>query len=241
MKKNETEKLHVVLTGDFIKSSIFSLNEIEASMSELNSTVRNFKKQYQAVVGEPSIFRGDSWQILVSKPSLALRLVLLIRANLRSKKLADTRISLGFGSASKIHNENISMSQGEAFILSGYGLDEMSSNYDLDGYLPPSSQEFEEWFRLTMFFCSEIVRAWTRRQSEIVGLALVNKDSTHKELSRLLVPQIKQQTISNSLKGANWNVLNECLKVFEKTKWELQIKKLTDKNDCNQKNSQNSM
>jgi len=242
MKKNETKKLYAVLTGDFIKSSSFSLNEIDASMAELNSTVKKFKEQYQdAIVGEPSIFRGDSWQILVSKPSLSLRLVLLIRANLRSKKFADTRISIGFGSVSKINNENISMSQGQAFILSGYGLDEMSSNYDLDFHITPSYQEFEDWFRLSVFFCSETIRAWTRRQSEIVGLALVNKDQTHKQLSKLLRPQISQQTISNSLKGANWNVINEYLRIFEGTVWESKIKKLTNENDCYQKNNQNSM
>lgn len=244
MNENEREKIYAVLTGDFIKSSIFSLSEIDASMTELNSTVRNFKEQYQnVIVGEPSIFRGDSWQVLVSKPSLALRLVFQIRANLRSKKFADTRVSIGIGSVTKINNENISMSQGQAFKLSGHGLDEMSSNYDLDGHLPSSHLEFEVWFRLTMFFCSEIVRAWTRRQSEIVGLALVNKDQTHKELSKLLFPAIKQQTVSNSLKGANWNVINECLKVFEKTNWDsqIQIRKLTNENDCNQKNSRNSM
>lgn len=242
MNKKETKKLYAVLTGDFIKSSSFSPNEIDASMTELYSTVKIFKEQYQdAIVGEPSIFRGDSWQILVSKPSLSLRLVLLTRANLRSKKLADTRISIGFGSVSQINHENISMSQGQAFKLSGLGLDEMSSNYDLDFHLTSSYQQLQDWLRLTVYFCSETIRAWTRRQSEIVGLALVNKDRTHKQLSKLLIPQISQQTISTSLRGANWNVINECLKVFEGTVWESKTKSLTIENDCNQKNSQNSM
>src|SRR5690606_18325316 len=76
----------------------------------------------RTVVGMPDVFRGDSWQWCLQRPSLAFTAAVFLRAGLKSHDV-DTRIGIGIGSVAVLHEEKISESTGPAFIASGEVLD----------------------------------------------------------------------------------------------------------------------
>jgi hypothetical protein len=204
-----------------INSTSLSTQQIKQSWDALEGAIADFSDVHGSVIiGSPDFYRGDSWQILIDTPALSLRLALLIRARLRSELETDTRISIGMGSVETIHEKSISMSQGEAFTLSGHSLDTMTAYFDLTGQLPDEAGHMNDWFRTLLYLCSEFVQSWTRRQAEIVSLALLLKPPKHANIAKSLTPPVAKQTVTDSLKGAHWRALQEALKLFEATDWQ---------------------
>ncbi len=118
--------MYAVLTGDIVGSSKMSDELREQTFSRIRQQLEFIQQGKTAF--PLSIYRGDSWQILLDDPKDALRLTLLIRTallmgNYDGKDRADTRVSIGIGSVDKIDPEDISLSYGEAFTLSGHGLE----------------------------------------------------------------------------------------------------------------------
>ena len=204
-----------------IDSTSLSTLKINESWDVLKRTLTDFSNTHGSVIiGSPDFYRGDSWQILTDRPALSLRLALLIRARLRSEMETDTRISIGMGPVETIHDTSISMSQGAAFTLSGQSLDTMTGYFDLTGRLPDGTGYLNEWFRTVLYLCSEFVQSWTRRQAEIVSLALLLRPPKHADIAKSLTPPVAKQTVTDSLKGAHWRALQEALKLFEATDWQ---------------------
>ena len=96
------------------------------------------------VKGKPEFFRGDAWQLLLTDPAMAMRVGILLRASLLAGGLADSRIAIGLGEVEQISSERVSLSTGQAFILAGKALDNMT-RYSRPGVrlklcVPPSIQ-----------------------------------------------------------------------------------------------------
>ncbi len=218
--KSSSDPLYAVLTGDIINSSALSGEKIKSCWEVISQTQKGFIEHYgPVIIGSPDFYRGDSWQILIDQPALSLRFALLLRARLKSEIETDTRIAIGIGSVETIHPQNISMSQGEAFTLSGQSLDDISGYFNLTGQLPDKARPMAEWFQVILYLCSEFVQSWTRRQAEIVSVALLLEPPKHAEIAKSLSPPVAKQTVTDSLKGAHWRALWEVLRVFETTIW----------------------
>lgn len=223
--ENANVTVYAVLTGDMIKSTSLSTDKIRQSWDVIERTLADFCDAHgPVIVGSPGFFRGDSWQVLTNKPALCLRLALLIRARLRSELETDTRISIGMGSVETIDPQSISMSQGEAFTLSGQALDNISTYFDFTGQFPKNAGQIREWGPVLLNLCSEFVQSWTRRQAEIVTLALLLDPPKHADIAQALNPPVVKQTVTDSLKGAHWRALQEALKLFEATDWQSLVK-----------------
>ena len=82
--KIEAGKLYAVITGDIVDSSKLppkKRQQLHKVMKEGSNALRKaFKKDVPMNV---DIFRGDSWQMLVSDPSKSLRLGLFYRAYIK--------------------------------------------------------------------------------------------------------------------------------------------------------------
>ena len=124
------KKIYAVITGDVINSS-----RIEGDYTKVLLAISKDILKYQDPRFIFELYRGDSFQALISEPEKALLMSFIIRSGLRrntsSKKLEsiwDARISIGFG---KIKNQSIDSTSkigsldGEAFVLSGRTLDAM--------------------------------------------------------------------------------------------------------------------
>lgn len=209
-----------VLTGDIIGSTHLSAQQMSQTRATLEKRVRDFRpRPARTVCGVPEFFRGDSWQLLVKEPRWALRVALLIRASLVADIEVRTRVSIALGGADAIDAKRISLSTGEAFTLSGRALDAITGYFDLTGALPDRAGALAPWFPAILHLCSGLVRPWTRRQAEIVSLALLPDNPTHEWIAKSLRPQIAKQTVSESLAGAGWRPLLEAIRAFEETDW----------------------
>lgn len=216
----QQNKLYAVLTGDIIASTDLPRTQMEKTRNTLLESAYSFCEAKQCpLVGEPEFFRGDSWQLLMAEPSFALALALYLRATLRSTTSSDTRISIGIGSVHDINAHRTTLSNGEAFILSGRALDEMTGYFDLTGAVPERMGELTRWFPVTLHLCSDLVRAWTRRQSELVAAALILDNPTHEGIGKYLRPKVVKQSVTDILRSANWRAIQEPLRAFEETSW----------------------
>lgn len=100
MKNN---KIYAVITGDLVGSSRF---KIDKQREEVLSNLKDSFKKIESpdIIASPfAIFRGDSFQGIISHPEEALKLAIILRANLLSKFKGkkvrlDARIAIGLGS-----------------------------------------------------------------------------------------------------------------------------------------------
>jgi len=207
---------HAVLTGDIVKSRNLSPEELETVREVIRGAVRVAEGWNPGLVfGEVEFFRGDAWQMLLTDPSRALRTAVLIRAHLRARKLADSRISIGIGPIADIHPDRVSLSTGEAFHLSGHALDKMTLYWRMTVALPKESGPLAEWLPIVAHLCDTLIREWTPRQAEIVGMALDPAELRHEEIAERVTPPITRQAVTGVLDIANWIPLDEAIQAFE--------------------------
>lgn len=209
-----------VLTGDIIGSARLPAGRLGDTRRLLLEAARRFRAAWpQALVGAPEFFRGDAWQLVMKQPARALRIALFIRALLSAETEVETRVSIGIGCVDSINRPHVSLSTGEAFTLSGHALDEITGYFDLTGALPERAGAMARWFPATVHLCSGLARLWTRRQAEIVSVALSRDNATHEQIAKSLRPRVSKQTVTESLAGAGWRSLLEAIRACEETDW----------------------
>ncbi|NVZ25909.1 hypothetical protein HX881_10175 [Pseudomonas gingeri] len=110
--------IKAVLTGDLIHSQ--AADSTQAYIDGLKAVLDELRKHYDFQV---EIFRGDGFQLVPVSPEQAFHCALALRAGLIAKSPPgerwDARIAVGVGSA------NSNPGYGEAYVLSGQGLDSM--------------------------------------------------------------------------------------------------------------------
>ena len=213
--------MFAVLTGDIVGSRQVPARQLERTRRLVAAGAALFRRrQPRALCGVPEAFRGDAWQLLLREPRWALRVALLMRALLLARNDVTTRIAIGVGEVEVVNRRRISLSTGEAFVLSGHALDHITGYFDLTGALPERAAPLAGWFPAMLHLCSGLVRPWTRRQAEIVGLALLLDNPTHEAIAGTLRPRVAKQSVTESLAAARWRPLLEGLRVFEATDWE---------------------
>jgi hypothetical protein len=214
-------RVFAVLTGDLVSSRRLSAERLERARRLIGEGAARFRRrQPHAISGVPEVFRGDAWQLLLREPRWALRVALLMRALLLAGDEVKTRVSIGIGGVDVIDRRRVSLSTGEAFTLSGHALDSLTGYFDLTGALPERAAPLAAWFPAMLHLCSGLVRPWTRRQAEIVSLALLADNPTHESIAGSLRPRVSKQSVSESLAAARWRPLMEAIRVFEETDWD---------------------
>lgn len=124
-----TEGLHCVITGDLVASTMVKAEAIHAMFIDLATTL---KDRLTAVGGDYIFqFRGDGFQMLCNDLGSGVTTMLLVKAWLTwhsheyaEGKHLETRLFLGVGPM--VTGKTLGSSSGEAFVLSGRGLDKLS-------------------------------------------------------------------------------------------------------------------
>ena len=216
MKEHE---IQAVLTGDIVASQRLSadeLNRVRATVEEACAQVSLWSPALLPRAVEFS--RGDTWQVLLSEPTLALRAALWIRAALLFRCDVDTRIAIGIGSVQPLAKE-LSRSGGDAFVRSGQALEAMSQ-VRLTVVLPPSSP-LACWVELVARLCDALVSSWTQRQAELVHAALSPQSLTQSAIAAALVPPVSKQAVGKGLRAARWDAISQAVETFEASQWSL--------------------
>jgi len=210
MSKN---KIYAVITGDLVKSGKFGSDRgraLEILKESLNS-LKNFKRKN--IGGISDIFRGDSFQIVISEPPFSLEIAIFLKAKLLSKTLndknIDVRIAIGIGEIESFDEKNIQESDGEAFRLSGNALDNISKyrRFSIKSNIDKSNKQL----KFIASSIDSITRRWSTEQAEAVLLWLSGKTQT--SISKKL--GISQPAVNKRLLLAGHFTLKESFELFK--------------------------
>lgn len=173
-----------VITGDVVGST--KINDFGKLPKLINDLITEISLCCTKCKVE--ISRGDSFQVLVEDPKQALLVALLIRAGFRKSSIdlgnkdLDVRLSVGIGEVSYM-DEKIGQSNGEAFILSGHGFDNLTKAQRLS--VQTFSDSINSELKVETAFVDDIVSNWTHLHGEIMYQSLLT-DATQCELAEKL-------------------------------------------------------
>ncbi len=209
MTKEKTKKLYSVITGDIVKSSKLSLEHHKLLVKVMKNSSKDLSKIFPNTLKyQPELFRGDSWQLLIKQPELALSIAMFYRAYLKSKmqlSSIDARMAISIGTVDFIES---SFGVGNAYKISGKALDKKGKRkIRFVSDVIPNSDVIDLLIQNTDYISSK----WTSRQSNIVLLALQNMDQN--AISSKL--RISQQAVSKQIDSSGWMIVAENIDYFK--------------------------
>ena len=210
--------IYAVITGDIVDSSQVNGSEKNQLIDSLKESFQGIKK-WQATSDDGSlpkfaIFRGDSFQGLLSNPADALRASIFIRSGMRKNQPTDketnwdVRLAVGIGPVDHLP-ENISEGDGPAYRKSGPILDDLKGDYKLAITTP--WEQINGEFKTSCALLDAIIAKWTAQQAEIVWLLLQEKKA--KTIAEEL--DISQAAVHYRVKGAGWFAVEQCLERYK--------------------------
>lgn len=207
-----------VLTGDLVRSTRLTADQLEGARAAVLRAVREIDGWAPGLVSAPAeFFRGDSWQCVLGDPRLFLRAAIYLRARLRqADKDWDTRIGIGIGFAEKIDTERTSLSSGAAFVLSGAQLDGIDGLAGFSVGLPDNLSRLG-WIDAMAALCSALVDRWSQRQAEIICHMLVPKAPSQVEIALEL--EVTKQAVNKALIAGDYAALLSALQWVEQIDW----------------------
>ncbi|WP_416307476.1 MarR family transcriptional regulator [Neptunicella sp. SCSIO 80796] len=115
-----------VLTGDLVDSTQLDKQAYATSLKVMETLFKQFSDAYQA---RYELYRGDAFQLVFTQPQFVMRCAIMLKLALHSHAELPhpvrVNLSVGLGDYKFLDDKN-SRSQGEAFELSGRGLDKNS-------------------------------------------------------------------------------------------------------------------
>lgn len=200
MKNNEEI---AVLTCDIIESSLLSAEELTAFQQKIESLGD------ERILILSQFYRGDSFQ-LATKPADALEIAVRIRIEMkRIHEKNDVRISVGIGKVSTL-NENVLLSTGSAFEISGKNLDQLK-NRKLNLLIQTEDLLLNDELETYCYFADVIMNGFTKIQSNIIFYKLQGLD----QAGIANISEISQPAVSKSLKTANWQTIERFMKRYK--------------------------
>lgn len=235
---NMEKKKVAVITGDLVNSRQISIEKREEIYAYMEWSYSCFVIQRGCFTDfKLEFFRGDSFQLLVENPEMALRVALFLRARLRAaygkknlqeepwlskytqksgnKKLWDARMSIGIGDM-EYRSKSVITSDGEAFVLSGHELDKMKSNERLSIKMQGVDEcsLMQSQFNTLLRMSDALVQGWTEAQSQLAAECLLFPNKTQQALEKEY--GIPQTTISRRKSGGHIDEILSLCDYFEK-------------------------
>jgi hypothetical protein len=209
--------LCAVITGDLVRSSELEYRERESVISCLRESFRSTEELLQLhddILLPFAIFRGDSFQIVITRPERALLLSLLLSAGLSlsgGEKDISARISIGIGTIDYVPaSGNVGEADGVAFRLSGKMLDSMKQKGQVLLITTPDPV-INMMLETQCAFFDLIAARWTAIQKELIM----------EKLSGLTQEEIaarhgkSQSTVSQGLKAAGFDAVKKFVSNYE--------------------------
>lgn len=191
-----------VITGDIS-------NFTQLSDPDRQRVIRETETLIQSWVAHPGwaeVFRGDSYQIRIDDPALALDRAIQLICWFKTRKVGDNqtelggRISIGIGSVAYT-GKSVLDSDGEAFHLSGRNFDAMDRGTFLE--ISTSDPKWNKQISIVLSFINILIGQWTPEQAEVIYLSL--EGYTQTRMAQQL--GINQSAVHNRLKISNWKAV----------------------------------
>ncbi len=199
-----------VITGDIVQSRtikdkahlVHVLNEVFSELSHFFTFDNVFE-----------IYRGDSFQALLTRPEEALRVAFLIRLGLKKNMLKmdlDARLGIGVGEVS-FRNSSIKVSNGEAFELSGLSLDAISKTKKRI-QIRTTDMKINEQLDLCNRLVEAIVRRWSKKTAEVVYRYLLYNE-TQSEIAKQI--GVSQSAVQQRLSASDFDAVLRFIVYYE--------------------------
>ncbi len=115
--------------------------------------------------------------------------------------------------------KRVALSGGQAFVLSGQALDEMTRYSDLAIEIPEPAGPLADWIAVAGDLCDSLISQWTTRQAEIICFAIDPREPNAEKIARSLKQAVSKQAVTKALRGANWHAVRAAIRQFEETPW----------------------
>jgi hypothetical protein len=199
-----------VLTGDLIASTDATPKAVDDAMAVLSSAADRVS-EWTNTSTLFTRFRGDGWQMYLSDPSLTLRCCLFLIASLRASNIGLTsRISVGIGTTGTLGRGSLSGASGEAFVISGHGLDNMAKTKRLE---IAGARDLNSWQTAIFDLVDWQSGRWSREQAEAVKIAIEPGLQAQADMAATL--SITRQALRARLSSAGQPALTNALRAFE--------------------------
>lgn len=194
-----------VLTGDLIKSRQASTSAIDETFDILNGAATAFGTAWDIDL-HFTRYRGDGWQIVLTKPGLLLDAALYFIARLRAGKTGiATRIAIGVGAVENLGTRDLADATGPAFFVSGDLLAQMARNR----MVSLAGQGVTPAHNAILDLAEFIANGWTGTQAEVVALQLEGRLPRHEDIATEL--NVTRQAIQSRLAGAGLSYFDNAL------------------------------
>ena len=206
-----------VITGDIIGSTAIRRSKQKDKFPLLiKECLNEVRKTEKKTIKQPfEIFRGDSFQGVVTDVKRSVVIALKIKAGLimRSGEIKrgvlDARISIGIGRIN-YQAKAIKESDGVAFHLSGKQLDEMKVKNDRLS-ITSDNNKINQHLELLSVLLGLITKRWTAQQAEVMYYLL--NDKTQSAIAELL--DVKQPSVFQRAFLGHKNELLKALDYFQ--------------------------
>ena len=203
--------LGAVITADIVNSTAMG----SKAAGELRSVLEQLINANQAKF--LSFYRGDSFQSYLVDPYPAYKLALRLRtaARIFENQLpdikTDLKISIGIGSIETPVTQ-IKTAQGEAFLLSGRGLDELEK-MGRRLIIRCGDEKVNTTLETISLFTDYLFDALTYKQAEVLQHLLNNR--TQIETAKVL--DKSQSTVSRHVQSLGWKQMEELLRLYNQS------------------------
>jgi len=214
--KIEKGKLYAVITGDIVSFSKLPTEQRRRLSGIMNKGSEAVRKAFKGSVPlEADVFRGDSWQLLISNAALSLRVGIFFRAYLRAAMGAgkfDTRMAIAVGTVDFVPDDRVSKGDGQAYRHSGNALEQMTRGSNMCFRFP--GQEIEESLDVLVHLVDVLAINWSEKQALAITGAL--QGLKQEKIGSLWKPPITQQSVNRHLQRAGWFAVEKAVGFFEK-------------------------
>jgi hypothetical protein len=205
------EILRGIITGDIVHSTQVSPVDRKKLLRTLQLVVKDLKVNGTDLKFE--VFRGDSFQIVVSAVEETLRVALIIRTGLMKDTVGtdkwDARLALGLGSVNFVSSHVIS-SDGEAFRNSGREFDLLGKSRLA---IRSPWDDFNDEFKVSTAFTDALVQDWSISQATAIYYFLLFKDLNQKQLAEHM--KLTPQGLNKRLMAARAQLIRFYLERYE--------------------------
>ena len=195
-----------VITGDIVGSQQLTGSQYRTVLTQLERSLTALCTEYS---GSFDIFRGDAFQVQLTEPEHSMKVATALRLSLKAGEVsADIRQSVGLGTAADRWSSP-NRSNGEAFVLSGNGLDAMKSERLS---VRSVSSDLDERIGLLTRFLDVQLTGLTSVQSSVLKCFLLSSDKSHEALASTL--NKSRSNVTRILLAANYHLVTDYLEYF---------------------------
>lgn len=193
--------MKAVITADIVNSTKIEETNRYLLVDELDNIIQDLKRLSSL---RCEMYRGDSFQVLVDDVKYCLEIAVLIRLGLKKSNLLkntklDARMAIGVGDVSYEH-EQVILSDGEAFRLSGRTFDKLNKRRLL---IATNINDMDEPLNVMLAFIDELLEGLSYTQSKYLYDSLLYNMS---QMELANVYNTSQPNIAKHLKSAKENL-----------------------------------